>query len=75
MLDRDNNTCLACTSQDRLTAHHMLSFTLFPDSRFDVDKGATLCSDCHIEYHSEYGKMPVSIDTTLEYIEKKKSDQ
>lgn len=44
---RDHFKCVACLTKDRLEAHHLKPFSAFPDLRFDVDNGATLCRPCH----------------------------
>jgi hypothetical protein len=48
VLKRDNFQCTQCNkSKVRLHAHHIQSFTLFPELRFEVDNGITLCVPCH----------------------------
>lgn len=44
---RDHFTCVACLSKDKIEAHHLKPFSEFPEIRFDVDNGATLCRPCH----------------------------
>jgi 5-methylcytosine-specific restriction endonuclease McrA len=50
---RDNFTCQMCCARSvagarvRLEADHIKPFADFPDLRFDVDNGRTLCSSCH----------------------------
>lgn len=54
---RDNYTCIVCSddSGGNLNAHHKDGFNWCVKRRYDVDNGATLCEDCHREFHSEYG--------------------
>lgn len=45
---RDNFTCKDCQVRGRdLEAHHLLLFSKFPQFRFDVWNGITLCKKCH----------------------------
>jgi ribosomal protein L37AE/L43A len=44
---RDNYTCQHCGNTDVIEAHHIKSKRKFPDLRFDVNNGITLCSNCH----------------------------
>jgi len=55
--ERDNYTCLKCgnESNGNLVVHHLNGFHWDEDSRTEVDNGATLCTDCHKEFHSIYG--------------------
>ena len=48
VLERDGYQCTKCSGSDtRLDAHHIKSFTHFPELRFDVDNGITVCVRCH----------------------------
>ena len=48
VFERDEFTCQACHVRGgKLHAHHILAFSKFPDHRFDVKNGLTLCVDCH----------------------------
>jgi len=43
---RDDFKCQRCGKTGR-EAHHKKSWKEFPELRFDVDNGETLCMDCH----------------------------
>ncbi len=43
--------CTNCGNAHELHAHHIKSFKEFPELRYDVNNGITLCSLCHRDYH------------------------
>jgi len=51
---RDKFTCLRCDihcQRKNIIAHHVKPFADYPDLRFNVDNGITLCRACHIKEH------------------------
>lgn len=44
---RDNYKCQKCNSVKKLEAHHLKSYSKFPELRYDVSNGITLCKECH----------------------------
>jgi predicted restriction endonuclease len=54
VFNRDEFTCQECGAYGViLNAHHIKPWAKYPEFRFDIDNGLTLCKECHIEVHRE----------------------
>ena len=54
---RDNWTCIWCRKRGgRLNADHIKPFAYFPELRFAIDNGRTLCEECHHKTNT-YGRL------------------
>ncbi len=47
VFERDNYTCIWCGFKGYVEADHIKPFAYFPELRFAIDNGRTLCRDCH----------------------------
>lgn len=76
VFERDSYTCQCCgdSSGGNLQAHHIKNFSEFPDIRFELDNGITLCNKCHDfnqigSFHHTYGSRNNTPEQLYEYIE------
>lgn len=54
---RDNWTCQACSKKGvYLEAHHLKSWAKFPELRYELSNGQTLCVPCHEKTDDYRGK-------------------
>lgn len=52
VFERDGFMCMECGSVGGvLNAHHIKPWATYPELRFDIDNGQTLCEECHKEVH------------------------
>lgn len=52
VLERDDYTCRICGAHGgKLTAHHLYSYSNYPEKKFDLDNGLTICQHEHKEFH------------------------
>lgn len=56
VLFRDKRTCQCCGKQEKLVVHHLNGYDWYIEGRTLTDNAITLCEDCHISFHSIYGK-------------------
>ena len=51
IIKRDAKRCKDCGLDNNLQAHHLKSYTHFPEISLDLNNGITLCRDCHKKRH------------------------
>ena len=55
VFENDDYKCQGCGLIDTyLTAHHIKSFAKFPELRFEIENGITLCEDCWNKLKKKY---------------------
>ena len=76
VFERDDYTCQMCGKRSGnginviLHPHHIKRFADYPELRFDVNNGITLCKECHskVTRHEEYYEKVFFVDLTAYYL-------
>ena len=62
VFQKDLYTCQCCGKKSHkgapvvLNAHHIKNWRDYPEDRYDIQNGITLCEDCHMLFHKIFGK-------------------
>ena len=68
--ERDNYTCQCRDKRGgNLEAHHLNSYTDYPDQRYDLSNGITLCKSCHGRFHHLYTYFHNTREQFMEWLE------
>jgi hypothetical protein len=54
---RDKYTCIWCGAKGNLNADHIKPWSLYPELRYDMNNGRTLCEPCHKTTDTYAGRM------------------
>lgn len=55
VLERDGFVCQICGITDNLEVHHLYSYKHYPEYRFDLANGVTMCEKDHKDFHGWMG--------------------
>ncbi len=53
---RRDKVCKVCGSKKNREAHHINSYSYYPEERYKLENGVCLCRDCHTAFHTMYKK-------------------
>jgi len=51
---RRDSVCQVCGSLKNREAHHLNHATYYPEQRFEIANGITLCKNCHMQFHTNF---------------------
>jgi HNH endonuclease len=51
VMGRDQHTCRDCGAKEKIGAHHIKAWKDYPELRYEVLNGITLCESCHLNAH------------------------
>jgi len=55
LVKKRDKFCVICGGNKNLKAHHIESFDIHLEQRYDTENGVTLCNEHHEEFHKKYG--------------------
>jgi len=65
---RRDARCQVCDSLQNREAHHINHATYFPEQRFEITNGITLCATCHSHFHNNYKNSTKEKCTIKDYL-------
>lgn len=71
VLKRDRGFCRLCHSTTKIEVHHIKKFSQYPEIRWEVNNGISLCEDCHKlvtnseEYYEAYLQFLVGLQVVV----------
>jgi hypothetical protein len=54
--------CVECNATTALVAHHVKPKSQYPELKFDLENGVTLCVDCHKDHHKKHPVVGIGKD-------------
>lgn len=51
VFERDGFKCVKCGTRKDIQAHHINTWKLHKEQRYDIENGVTLCRKCHLDVH------------------------
>ena len=74
--EQANFTCDICGQHGHnLNSHHLNSWNIYKEQRYDLENGVCLCEQCHKEFHKLYGKGGNTKEQYIEFKENKLTKQ
>lgn len=76
VFERDNYTCQVCGEKGgKLNVHHIHNFSDYPELRFDINNGITICEKHHLQtyknsFHDIYSQFNNTKEQLEEYIQR-----
>ena len=68
VFERDNYTCVMCNKRGvKIQADHILPYSCYPEKRWELSNGRTLCVECH-KNTDTYGAKSFKLKKELEYV-------
>lgn len=78
VLGKFNNRCIVCgakkTKNNKLIPHHLNSWDIHEDERYNVDNGVAICEKHHKEFHNIYGYGKNTKEQFIEWLINKIND-
>lgn len=71
VLVRDGYACIICDFHSKwgagLNVHHLNGYSWDIENRTNPSNAVTLCKDCHVDFHKNYGYRNVTVDQFSQY--------